>query len=303
VVRFRLRFLLQEHDLPPGETILGRSPDCHITIEDPLISRQHARIVVEQGVVTFHDLGSRNGSRINGRPISGSQVLADQDRVRLGAQELVFFRMETSQFAPRSTGAMRLCGRCKTPFPDGPLVCPHCGHAVTAVREEETVPGISVPVRRAWIAQMFGDFMDRALPQGKFAEADRILRRAAEEAEERIASGDVDAAYLARIAEYALKLALLKRDSQWLCWVLDAYRRAKKIPPAATVAGLEEVTDLAGFHEALDRLLAVCHSDDAPVAEQDATQLAALEQLAERSSTPTTPVADGATEDPPVETR
>ena len=104
-MRFRLRFLLQEHDLPPGETILGRSPDCHITIEDPLISRQHARIVVEQGVVTFHDLGSRNGSRINGRPISGSQVLADQDRVRLGAQELVFFRMETSQFAPRSTGA------------------------------------------------------------------------------------------------------------------------------------------------------------------------------------------------------
>ena len=30
-------------------------------------------------------------------------------------------------------------------------------------------------VRRAWIAQMFGDFMDRALPQGKYAEADRIL--------------------------------------------------------------------------------------------------------------------------------
>jgi len=297
VVRFRLRFLLQEHDLPPGETVLGRSPDCHITIEDPLISRQHARIVVEHGTVTFHDLGSRNGSRINGRPVSGSQVLADQDRVRLGAQELVFFRMETSQFAPRSTGAMRLCGRCKTPFPEGPLVCPHCGHAVTAVREEETVPGISVPVRRAWIAQMFGDFMDRALPQGKYAEADRILRRAAEEAEERIAGGEIDAAYLARIAEYALKLALLKRDSQWLCWVLDAYRRAKKIPPATIIAGFEQVTDLAGFSEALERLLAVHHAGEAPVAEEDAPQLAALERLAEHATT-AAPVAASATEDP-----
>lgn len=284
MVRFRLRFLLQEHDLPPGETILGRSPDCHITIEDPLISRQHARIVVEGGVVTFHDLGSRNGSRINGRPMTGSQVLVDQDRLRLGAQELVFFRMETSQFAPRSTGAMRLCARCKTPFPEGPLVCPHCGHAVTAVREEETVPGISMPVRRAWIAQMFGDFMDRALPQGKYAEADRILRRAAEEAEERIAAGEIDPAYLARITEYALKLALLKRDPQWVSWVLDAYRRAKRIPSAATVTALEGVSDLAGFGEALNRLLSVWSGDSAPVSEEDAPQLAALELLAESTA-------------------
>lgn len=298
MVRFRLRFLLQEHDLPPGETVLGRSPDCHITIEDPLISRQHARIVVEHGVVTFHDLGSRNGSRINGRPMSGSQVLVDQDRLRLGAQELVFFRMETSQFAPRSTGAMRLCARCKTPFPEGPLVCPHCGHAVTAVREEETVPGISMPVRRAWIAQMFGDFMDRALPQGKYAEADRILRRAAEEAEERIAVGEIDPAYLSRITEYALKLALLKRDPQWVSWVLDAYRRAKKIPSAATVAALDGVSDLAGFIESLNRLLGVWSGDSAPVSEEDAPQLAALELLAETVSA--RPPAAPATEDPAV---
>ncbi len=296
-MRFRLRFLLQEHDLPSGETVLGRSPDCHITIEDPLISRQHARIVVEAGVVTFHDLGSRNGSRINGRPVSGTQVLADQDRVRLGAQELVFFRMETSQFAARSTGAMRLCGRCKTPFPEGPLVCPHCGHAVTAVREEETFPGISVPVRRAWMAQMFGDFMDRALPQGKFAEADRILRRAAEEEEERIAGGEIDAVSLARIAEYALKLALLKRDSQWVCWVLDAYRRARKVPPASVVAELEALSDLTGFPQAVDRLLVVLHAAEAPVAEEHAPQLAALELLAERVSRASS-VVTSTTEDP-----
>lgn len=277
--------------------MLGRSPDCHITIEDPLISRQHARITVEQGVVTFHDLGSRNGSRINGRPVSGSQVLVDQDRLRLGAQELVFFRMETSQFAPRSTGAMRLCARCKTPFPEGPLVCPHCGHAVTAVREEETVPGISMPVRRAWIAQMFGDFMDRALPQGKYAEADRILRRAAEEAEERIAGGEIDPAYLARITEYALKLALLKRDPQWVAWVFDAYRRAKKVPSAATVAALEGVSDLAGFGDSLGRFLAVWHGDAAPASEDDAPQLAALEALAETVAARSPAVS---TEDPSV---
>src|SRR5687767_6926407 len=47
VARYRLRFLLQEFDLPRGATILGRSSDCHVTIEDPLVSRHHARIVLE----------------------------------------------------------------------------------------------------------------------------------------------------------------------------------------------------------------------------------------------------------------
>lgn len=96
VSRFRLRFLLQEFDLPVGEVVLGRSPECHVTIEDPLISRQHAKILVTQNSCTFVDLGSRNGSRINGRYVTAPTALQDSDRLRLGAQELVFFEMGTS---------------------------------------------------------------------------------------------------------------------------------------------------------------------------------------------------------------
>ena len=79
--------------------------------------------------------------------------------------------------------------------------------------------------------------------------------------------------------------------------MLDAYRRAKKIPPAAIVTGLEQVTDLTGFPEALDRLLAVHHAGGAPVAEEDAPQLAALEMLAEQVAAASS-VVSGATEDP-----
>ena len=69
VARFRLRFLLQELDLVGPEIILGRSPDCQITIEDPLVSRQHARITIANGVARVMDMGSRNGVRVNGNLI------------------------------------------------------------------------------------------------------------------------------------------------------------------------------------------------------------------------------------------
>ncbi|HBQ16764.1 MAG TPA: hypothetical protein DEF51_38405, partial [Myxococcales bacterium] len=85
--RFRLRFLLQEFDLVGPEVVLGRSPDCHITIEDPLISRRHAKISIREEEAKIADLGSRNGVRVNGRSIDEEHVLSDGDRIRLGTQE------------------------------------------------------------------------------------------------------------------------------------------------------------------------------------------------------------------------
>lgn len=66
MARYRLRFLLQEFDLPRGATIIGRSLDCHLTIEDPLVSRQHARIVIDDAGAFVEDMGSRNGVRVDG---------------------------------------------------------------------------------------------------------------------------------------------------------------------------------------------------------------------------------------------
>src|SRR5713101_1475037 len=82
--RFRLRFLLQEFELPPGDTLIGRSNDCHITLFDPLISRKHARIQVLGNQAILEDLGSRNGCRVNGAPLRGRHPLSSGDRIRVG---------------------------------------------------------------------------------------------------------------------------------------------------------------------------------------------------------------------------
>lgn len=277
--RFRLRFLVQEFDLPPGDTLLGRSPECQITIEDPLISRQHARIVVQVGVATFVDLGSRNGSRINGRPVSDPVLLVDGDRVRLGAQELVFLKVDADPRAARATGAMRLCSRCKTPFPEGPQSCPHCGHAITSVTDEDTVSGIGVPARRGWILQMLGEVLERALRENKLPEADRLLKRAAEETEDRLRLGEVEPAQLGRIAEYALQLARLKSDPRWAIWVLELHSRAGVVPSDGVIDGVELLLEHASLADAVGEFVAQWAMRDEPLETVDAGRLARLERL------------------------
>jgi pSer/pThr/pTyr-binding forkhead associated (FHA) protein len=91
LARFRLRFLLQEIDLPQGDTLIGRSAGCQVTLDDPLVSREHARIRIAGGVATVEDLGSRNGVQLGGQLITRSAPLSNGDRIRIGTQELVFF--------------------------------------------------------------------------------------------------------------------------------------------------------------------------------------------------------------------
>jgi DNA-binding winged helix-turn-helix (wHTH) protein len=76
--------------LDPGETIVGRDPGAGVFIDDPSVSRRHARIVVTEDGATLEDLGSKNGTHLGDRKIEGSPSLADGARIRIGTIDLVF---------------------------------------------------------------------------------------------------------------------------------------------------------------------------------------------------------------------
>ena len=58
-------------DLRPGETLrFGRSRDCDVPIDAPRASRHHAEIFPEDGGHAVRDLGSTNGTLLNGAPVS-----------------------------------------------------------------------------------------------------------------------------------------------------------------------------------------------------------------------------------------
>jgi pSer/pThr/pTyr-binding forkhead associated (FHA) protein len=76
--------------LAAGENLVGRDPECALTISSGLVSRQHARIVVDGGGATLRDLGSKNGTLVGGRRVEGELPLSDGDEVRIGPALLVF---------------------------------------------------------------------------------------------------------------------------------------------------------------------------------------------------------------------
>lgn len=79
---------LQMGDSLPEVTV-GRNPGNTLRVNNPSISRRHARFVLQGSEVVLHDLDSSNGSYVNGNRIR-SQVLVDGDRVRIGEFPLDF---------------------------------------------------------------------------------------------------------------------------------------------------------------------------------------------------------------------
>lgn len=74
--------------LAVGHTLIGRDKQCAIRLATPDVSRTHCRLTVSNAsgteVVTAEDLGSRNGTYINGRPINAPTGLGAGDTLRVG---------------------------------------------------------------------------------------------------------------------------------------------------------------------------------------------------------------------------
>lgn len=65
-------------------TVLGRSEEADIMIDDPYASEFHLRLVAQEGGLTLHDLGSTNGTYLNGRRVTAPTELRRGDAVQVG---------------------------------------------------------------------------------------------------------------------------------------------------------------------------------------------------------------------------
>ncbi len=70
-------------------TVIGRLPECEVTLDDPSVSRKHARITLQGEQWRVEDLGSTNGMWVNGAQV-GQSELRDGDRLDLGGVKLRF---------------------------------------------------------------------------------------------------------------------------------------------------------------------------------------------------------------------
>jgi len=108
LVRVGDMFAGEEFSLTEQNNTVGRTDDNFILLSDPSISRNHAQIVNEGMTYTLVDLGSSNGTRVNGKPARGPVTLRSGDEVEFGNVRFVFApgnqRVDLAAYAKRRSG-------------------------------------------------------------------------------------------------------------------------------------------------------------------------------------------------------
>ena len=79
---------------PRGEFVFGRGTECHIRPNSSWVSRQHCLLRVTEDAVELRDLGSTNGTLINGKRLIGQRTLAHGDQIQIGP---LVFQVRVSQ--------------------------------------------------------------------------------------------------------------------------------------------------------------------------------------------------------------
>lgn len=86
------------YELADVETTIGRHPECAIVVDAGAVSRYHAKILRKPNGHSVEDLGSRNGTFLNGQLLSGPQFLKEGDRIRVSDVEFVFRNSDVPGF-------------------------------------------------------------------------------------------------------------------------------------------------------------------------------------------------------------
>ena len=121
-----------------GVMYVGREVDNDIQVNDPRISRRHARLRTDGSRVTVADLGSTNGTLVNDVPISGEYVLHDGDLIRMGHSEWAFHLAYSSGSAPRVQS--------RQPAADHePAYAPHGARPAVRMQPKDIVDGDDLP--------------------------------------------------------------------------------------------------------------------------------------------------------------
>jgi hypothetical protein len=251
-LRYRLRFHLQEVDLTGDEIVVGRGSMGHVTIDDPMLSRRHIRIDLSGAEPTLEDLHSRNGTQLNGRPLVGRATLKDGDRIRMGTQELVFLVPNAVKKNHRTTCGLTFCAGCAVPYPSTSAQCPHCG----AVPTED---GVSTSIRdvaaSGWTFHLLSQVVDRAMDQGRLADAERMMSRGVSELEEQLEEGiDVEPNRVLCVAECAVRLGCALHSARWLDIGARLYGSASEPPSSEVLALVDELPADARLADAMSAL-------------------------------------------------
>jgi pSer/pThr/pTyr-binding forkhead associated (FHA) protein len=211
-----------------GQFLLGRDPTCWVCIDDPLASRQHARVIVTPESVIVTDAGSANGVYVNNVKLTEPRALCHGDRLLVGATEIVFGKARSSQ---------------------RPSVPPEDRTTLTGLHVEQR----SVATVRAGSLDVLGRVAERMLAAGNVERAQVVLTDQLGKVLEGARGGEVVGDALCEAASrYALKLAEALPDGKWVDYTIELHLRAGRCLEPGTLADLVRAV---GVVPSVDRTL------------------------------------------------
>jgi pSer/pThr/pTyr-binding forkhead associated (FHA) protein len=106
--------------LPVGDCLIGRGDECQVRTNSPLVSRQHCLVHVTKDNAILRDLGSTNGTLVNGKRVLSERVLVPGDLLQIGP--VVFEFSDLSTEAIESTSETKHDSGPKHPTGELPVV-------------------------------------------------------------------------------------------------------------------------------------------------------------------------------------
>jgi pSer/pThr/pTyr-binding forkhead associated (FHA) protein len=217
VVHFRLIDRGKEIPLESGEYVIGRAPGSDILVDDQLVSRRHARLLVNDTTALLEDLQSENGVFVNERRIRRSVRLVDGDRILVGAREIVFVVGQGESDA-RSSGTVEIVSPSSAPW-----------------RLAGKMTAGAPSTLEADAFEYLGDIAIRMIRAGRGATAERLLRGHLEEVLAAARdSGAVAREVVEAAAINALRLAIGLRNAAWIDFLVELHL-VLRLPPSSAV--------------------------------------------------------------------
>jgi len=256
-----------EINLPLGEIIIGRGPECYLRVDEPMVSRRHARLRVTPTAVILEDLGSRNGSRVNGINASGNVELKAGDILGVGTQQFTLEREEdpsphrpTVNVAPQwmNNPGSAPAGSSSTEEPaTNPVTVASAGQFASSgmtnpgpmpvgltSNPEPTSVGLDPPTHashpdnepsdvgqgqnRGSAYRLFWGLSDRLLAMNRVEEAERMMGPRLNEMKTRAEAGEVpEESVVIDVLRRSLKLAAATKKDVWFGWIFEFARICK----------------------------------------------------------------------------
>ncbi|MCU0686074.1 MAG: FHA domain-containing protein, partial [Polyangiaceae bacterium] len=221
-------------------------------VDDPLVSRRHARLLVTDEAVYVEDLGSRNGVLVDGVRIDGRYRLRDGSRVTVGAQEMTIV---DAQRAPTGApGSMTHADSSSLRHPTLSLSQPPAalsggnGAVVAAAAAPPIDASVDDPSRRVDALRLLGGVANKALALGRHEEAERILSTRLLRILEvtRKTPGEMPPEVVDQAARFAARLAGAMGKGTWVDYVVHLYAAQVRPFPAPLVDELYTVLRKVG---------------------------------------------------------